>query len=88
MKSKCYPVNSLGAFFEETRLCQGTIVWTSKRDGNGIVKVGHSGHEVYFDTSNTPNFEALKRGQDVRCEVSILKPDNILIAKNIEILTK
>lgn len=63
----------------------GTVLWKDDKDGNGIIK-DTQGNEYYFDKSATPIFPSLKRKARVTFIPARLKPDNILVAREVSIV--
>ena len=82
-----------GVRFPESKKVQGQVLWKSERDGNGIIVDGDAStgskgkKEFYFDSSTAKDtFDKLKPQMDVEFDSVVLKPDNILTARNIKIL--
>ena len=75
--------DELRAYFYKPRHGRGTILWISERNGNGILKVGHSETEVYFDRSVIKNFNDLKRGDYCSVIMELLEPDCLRVATSI-----
>jgi hypothetical protein len=73
--------------FKEASNVTGKILWTSVKHGNGIIVDG-KGNEYYFDSSTVKDFSNLKRKMDVSFTPAKLKPDNILVARDIQIESK
>lgn len=71
----------------------GTILWASERDENGII-LDADKNEIYFDIStlkNKEDFVKLTKRGNAKPKVSFIKkrmkPDNILVAKEVEIVS-
>lgn len=65
----------------------GKVLWTSPKHGNGIV-VDEKGNEYYIDSSSVKDFAKLKMKTPVSFEPARLKPDNILIARGLQMESK
>ena len=61
---------------------RGHVLWSSEKNGHGILSIGHTGHEVYFDESVCANRELFKRGERVRCLIRDI--DGVLCAYEVE----
>lgn len=48
---------------------QGKVLWTSQRDGNGIIIVGKT--EYYFDRSVCLDFASINRVREVQVEFEL-----------------
>lgn len=61
---------------------RGYVLWSSEKNGNGILSIGHSGHEVYFDISVCENRKLFNRGDKVECFIRDI--DGVLCAYDVK----
>lgn len=62
---------------------QGKVLWTSERDGNGILLVDDR-IEVYFDSSVTKDFSNIKRNDIL--EFNVRQTGGCNCAYNVELI--